>query len=185
MLVKISFVFHTVLSRLPSAFKLSFITASACALAFLIHVLLFCVTDNEAILYNPLLSGYLHQDIGHFGLNMLVLFVCLLHPANQHFSFRQLFVINTLISSMYYPLVLFEFMPFAIGLSGTCNFFLCRALLLSRPAFKWLVALIGIFELLHVFDITRTAHLVHLIGLLFGGLSVWYRNKEVNLHIQA
>jgi membrane associated rhomboid family serine protease len=168
-------------SNILFAFKLTLIIALACALAFFIHVLLSLVTDHKAILYNPLLSGFLHQDLEHLGLNMLVLFVCLLHPINQQIGFKQLFFISTIISSIYYLLVVLQIMPFAIGLSGVCNYFLSRALLKSKPVFKWFLAAITVFELLHVLDTTKTAHLVHLIGLFGGWLSVKYFNKDVNL----
>lgn len=166
------------------ASKLTLITALACALVFFIHVLLSLVTNHKAILYNPLLSGLLHQDFEHLGLNMIVLFVCLLHPINQQIGFKQLFFINTIISSIYYPLVVLQIMPFAIGLSGACNFFLSRALLKSKPIFKWFLAAIAVFELSYVLDTTSTAHLVHLIGLFGGWLSVKYLNRDVNLRLQ-
>ena len=165
-------------------FKLTLITALTCAVAFFIHVLLSFVTNHEAILYNPLLSGFLHQDFEHLGLNLLVLFVCLIHPINQQISFKQLFFINTLICYIYYPLVVLQIILLAIGLSGTCNFFLSRALLKSKPLFKWFLAAIAVFELSHVLDTTSTAHLVHLIGLFGGWLSVKHLNIDVNLRLQ-
>ena len=172
------------LPNIPHSIKLTLTTAFACALAFFIHVMLSFVTNHEAILCNPLLSGFLHQDFEHLGLNMIVLFVCLLHPINQQIGFKRLFFINTIISSIYYPLVVLQIMPFAIGLSGTCNFFLSRALLKSKPVFKWFLAAIAVFELSHVLDTTSTAHLVHLIGLFGGWLSVKHLNIDVNLRLQ-
>jgi len=69
-------------------------------------------------------------------------------------------------------------------LSGVCNYFLSRALLKSKPLFKWFLAAIAVYELLHVLDTTITAHLVNLIGLFGGWLSVKYLNKDANLRLQ-
>ena len=107
--------------------KITAIAFIMCVAAFMLHVIQICLIPEEIALMNPLISGFLHQGVEHLSLNMIVMFIGMLHPINRGFNWRSIFIITTIISLIYLPIAILGITSFAIGLSGTCYFFLTRA----------------------------------------------------------
>jgi membrane associated rhomboid family serine protease len=146
-------------------------------------ILLVALGGGNLILMNPLIKGYLHLSFEHFFTNMLMLFLALLSPINSSYDFRKIYLITLIISLIYLPAEILGLSQTALGLSGTCYF------LLSRYFFSWKVRsrlgvfIICILALLELgasanTSIDKTAHLVHVIGIALGYLSLKYAHKK-------
>lgn len=132
---------------------------------------------------NPFLKGYIHIGFEHFLTNMFILFLALLSPVNATYDFKRIYWITLTISLIYFPAELFGFSETALGLSGTCYF------LLSRYFFSWkersrlgvfIIAILALLEIGAAINTPedKTAHLVHVLGIALGYLSIKYTHKK-------
>ena len=97
--------------------KITAIAFIMCVAAFMLHVIQICLIPEEIVLMNPLISGFLHQGVEHLSLNMIVMFIGMLHPINRGFSWRSIFIITTIISLIYLPIAILGITSFVIGVS--------------------------------------------------------------------
>jgi len=156
--------------------KITAIAFIMCVAAFMLHVIQICLIPEEIALMNPLISGFLHQGVEHLSLNMIVMFIGMLHPINRGFNWRSIFIITTIISLIYLPIAILGITSFAIGLSGTCYFFLTRATINWGWIGKVIIFILFVSEASSLFSGDDTAHGVHLIGMILGSISLRIRN---------
>jgi membrane associated rhomboid family serine protease len=123
--------------------------------------------------YNPLFNGFIHGDLSHLWINLLMMFVFLIPEINQRYSFKQIFFITIIISALYFPISLVVGIP-AVGVSGTLYFMISRFCLNKRSIPMYILFGILIFPELKNFanTIDGEAHFVHLIGAALGFLSL-------------
>lgn len=152
--------------------KTTAISFIMCVSAFVLYIIHICVIPEKIAVMNPFLSGFLHQSLEHLLLNMVILFIGLLHPINKKINWKSIFIVTLVISLSYLPVSILGITPFSIGLSGTCYFFLTRATINWGIIGKIAIFLLFFFEFLSLFLETNTAHGVHLIGIIFGFLSL-------------
>ena len=69
---------------------------SSFALCVIAKVILGDASDN-IMNYNPFVNGFIHGDLSHLGMNLLLMFVFLIPEINQKYSFRNLFFITLII----------------------------------------------------------------------------------------
>lgn len=123
--------------------------------------------------YNPFVNGFIHGDLSHLGMNLLLMFVFLIPEINQKYSFRNLFFITLIISLIYFPVSLAVGIP-AVGISGTLYFMLSRVCLSKRNIFLYIF--FGIMIVPEVIGFSNfsdgTAHMVHIIGAALGFISL-------------
>lgn len=123
--------------------------------------------------YNPLVNGFIHGDMSHLLMNLLLMFVFLIPDINQKYDFRKIFFITLVISVIYFPLSLAIGIP-AVGVSGTLYFMLSRACLNKKNVLLYIFFGIMIIpELVSFANVSDgTAHMVHIIGAALGFLSL-------------
>ena len=123
--------------------------------------------------YNPLVNGFIHGDMSHLLMNLLLMFVFLIPSINQKYDFRKIFFITLIISVIYFPLSLAIGIP-AVGVSGTLYFMLSRACLNKKNILLYIFFGIMIIpELVSFANVSDgTAHMVHIIGATLGFLSL-------------
>lgn len=140
---------------------------------------LYNISHNPLVAYNPLINGFVHQNATHFTYNLLLLFIAILHRINSRYNLKHLLLLTALISSLYFPFVILGFSANAIGLSGTCSFFLSRTMLSSGSFLRLILFFLFISELLQLGSSDNSAHGIHLIGLVLGWLSLRHE-KPIN-----
>jgi hypothetical protein len=132
------------------------------------------------LFYNPFLSALVHADLSHFAYNMLMLFLCLIPAINQDYKIKQLVYVATILSFLYFPLILFQFSLPIIGISMFAYFLLAR-IVFSREKYFWfflsvfVITLIGEATLIQSDD--NTAHLAHIFGATLGTISTRFSPK--------
>ncbi len=130
--------------------------------------------------YNPFVNGFIHGDISHLTMNLLLMFVFLIPDINQKYDFTKVFFITTGISLIYFPISLAIGTP-AVGVSGTLYFMLSRACLNKKNILLYIFyAIMIVPELVSFTNVSDgTAHMVHIIGAALGFLSL--RAEKYNL----
>ena len=163
--------------------KITAVAFIMCVVAFLFYIIELAFIDAEIAYMNPLISGFLHQGIDHLILNMLVLFIAMLNPVNAKYGWRFLFIITTIISLVYLPIAVLGITGAAMGLSGTCYFFLTRSLLTWGRISKIIFFILVISEAACLLESDGVAHGVHLIGIIMGLASLYmgYQQKSPTL----
>ena len=170
-------------NRIKEIAKTLGITSAICIVATIMWVIFDKFNMPALILMNPFTKGYLHLSLDHFVTNFIILFLALLSPINSFYDFKKIFKVTLVIYSIYLPVEFLGLSQTAIGLSGTGYF------LLSRYFFSWKersqlgVFIIGILALLELGasingSTDKTAHLVHIIGICLGYLSLRYAHKK-------
>lgn len=135
---------------------------------------------GSLLFYNPFVSALVHADLSHFGYNMLMLFLCLIPAINQDYKSKQLVFVATILSFLYFPLILFQISLPVIGISMFVYFLLARVVF-SREKYFWVflsifvIMLIGEATLIQSDD--STAHLAHIFGAALGSFSTRYWPK--------
>lgn len=157
--------------------KITAIAFIMCVAAFMLYVIQICLIPEEIAVMNPLISGFLHQGVEHLLLNMMVMFIAMLHPINSGFSWKSIFIITTIISLIYLPIAILGITSFAIGLSGTCYFFLTRGTINWGWIGKAIIFILFVSEASSLFSGDNTAHGVHLIGMVLGSISLRISNQ--------
>jgi membrane associated rhomboid family serine protease len=135
--------------------------------------LIFGDASDNLMNYNPLFNGFIHGDLPHLGMNLLLMFVFLIPAINQDYDFKKIFFITVIISILYFPISLIVGIP-AVGISGTLYFMISRTCLNKRSIPLYILFGILIFPEITNFNVTSdgTAHGVHLIGAALGFLSL-------------
>jgi len=143
---------------------------------FGLQIAIFGESFSNLLMMNPIISGFLHVGLSHFGCNIIVLFLILLAPINSSYDIKKIFWVTFVISILYLPFPIMGITPAAVGISGTCMF------LMTRYFFTWkkypkigmaIILLIGISELANILDVSDgTAHGVHVLGIILGYLSL-------------
>jgi membrane associated rhomboid family serine protease len=160
---------------------LTLFTLLAWALTLVLSVvakLIFEEGSDNLMNYNPIINGFIHAGPSHLFMNLGLIFVFLIPQINQQYNFTQLFLITLLISLAYFPISLAAGIP-AVGISGTIYFMMARACLhkKNRLLFVFFALMFG-YEIAHLNAASDgVAHGVHLIGMLFGFISL-RRNKN-------
>ena len=164
--------------RLKFSAKVTGITILFCIASFILMGIGIAIlgTGSEQInMMNPVISGYLHNGVGHFVLNVVLIFLALLAPVNQSYNHYKIFWVTTIISFVYLPVEILGITLPAVGISGTCYY------LLARYFFTWekrknlglaIILILGAAELFSIANQDGTAHGVHLIGIVFGYFSL-------------
>lgn len=162
-----------IIKRSKNSLKLVLKIFLACLLFSLLFFISSQITINQNISLSPFVSPFIHGDIFHLFTNLIFIFVSVLHPINQGYKLKEIYIISFFIALLYLPISLLEITPIAIGLSGTGYF------LMSRACFNWgttgKVIIIGltISELFFLSDLEDgIAHGVHLIGIILGYISL-------------
>ncbi len=164
--------------RIKFSAKVTGITILFCIAALFVMGIGIAITGKgtETMnMMNPLISGYLHNGLPHFLLNMVLIFLALLAPINSSYDQYKIFWVTTIISFIYFPVELLGITLPAVGISGTCYY------LLARYFFTWenkknlgkaIILILAAAELFAIAENDGAAHGVHLIGILFGYLSL-------------
>jgi membrane associated rhomboid family serine protease len=163
--------------------KFSSITTMQVAAMCIASILLYIITDlfiGDTYSYyfsiNPFISGLLHSNIEHLLNNLLIIFLCLNVKINRFYTFEKIFWITSLISILHLPVIIINNEFAAIGISGTCYFLLARSIC-SVNRFKWLgyvlTSLILYIEFICTFQDDTISHSMHIIGLIFGIISLY------------
>jgi len=145
---------------------------SAFALCVIAKVILGDASDS-IMNYNPFVNGFIHGDMAHLGMNLLLMFAFLIPEINQKYNFSNLFFITLIISLIYFPISLAVGIP-AVGISGTLYFMLSRVCLSKKNIFLYIFFAIMIApELISFANVSDgTAHMVHIIGAALGFISL-------------
>ncbi len=127
------------------------------------------------LFYNPFVSALVHSDFSHLTNNMLMLFLCLIPVINQEYKILQIVIVSSMLSFIYFPLLIFQVSLPVIGLSMFAYFLLGR-IVFSRKKYFWIVVIPFFILLLGEATIITTdystAHLAHIIGALLGSISI-------------
>ena len=123
--------------------------------------------------YNPFVNGFIHGDMSHLGMNLLLMFVFLIPEINQRYDFTKIFFITIIISLIYFPISLSVGTP-AVGISGTLYFMISRTCLNRKNILLYIFFGIMIVpEVIRFANVSDgTAHMVHIIGATLGFLSL-------------
>lgn len=174
-------------SNLKFAVKTTAITILACGASTLLTFIglgLFGIDYSDLLTMNPLTSGYLHLGIVHLISNTIILFLALCSDINKEYNAVRVFYITVLIELFYLPAEIAGISEIAIGMSGTCYF------LVSRYFFTWkekpwigicIVFLIAGTEIEGMLSATSSddsAHMVHIIGIMFAYFSLVLGSKR-------
>ena len=150
-----------------------------CLAAFLVFGIQIAVVGSgkeQMLMMNPFISGFLHAGVTHFLLNIVLIFLAMLAPINRSYNIEKIFWITTLLSILYLPVPLSGATLPAIGISGTCYFFLARYFFTWKNRHKLGVSIILLFAFAELVAIPHlednTAHGVHLMGIPLGYLSL-------------
>ena len=135
--------------------------------------MIFGDASDSLMYYNPLVNGFIHGDMAHIGINLILMFAFLIPDINQKYSFSNIFFITLTIALIYFPVALALSIP-AIGISGTLYFMLSRVCLSKKNIFLYIFFAIMIAPEIKSFaDVSDgTAHMVHLIGAALGFISL-------------
>jgi membrane associated rhomboid family serine protease len=144
--------------------------------AFVLSVIakvIFGDASDSLMNYNPFVNGFIHGDMSHLGMNLLLIFAFLIPEINQKYDFIKIFFITLIISLIYFPISLAVGIP-AVGISGTLYFMLSRACLSKKNIFLYIFfAIMIVPEVISFSNVSDgTAHMVHIIGALLGFISL-------------
>lgn len=150
--------------------------------------------EQNLILKIPFISGFLHNSLSHFVINIILFYLTMLPVCNKRYSVKNIYWITFIISLFYLPISLAGLTLPAIGISGMCFFFL------SRFLWGWYhtinfgkIIFIFLFSA-ELFSIGNfqdgTAHGIHMIGGLLGLVSLnpnmkKYSPKVISKHLYA
>jgi hypothetical protein len=148
-----------------------------------IQIAIFGENSSHVLMLDPIISGFLHAGFVHFSLNMILLFLALLSTINQTYNIVKIFWVTFFLSVLYLPVSILGITEPAIGISGTCYF------LMSRYFFSWqkkplvgkgIILFLALIELVNVGNTAedKTAHVIHLLGVILGYLSLKTANLE-------
>lgn len=132
---------------------------------------------SSILFHNPFVSALVHADFTHLAYNMSMLFLCLIPVVHQEFEPKKIIRVATILSCMFFPLIIFRVSLPVIGLS-TFAYFLLARVVLSRKKYFWvylalyITMLIGEATLIQSND--GTAHVAHIFGSIMGALSTRY-----------
>jgi membrane associated rhomboid family serine protease len=131
------------------------------------------------LFYNPFVSAFVHADFTHLAYNMWLLFLCLIPVIHQEFEPKKIIVVASILSCLFFPLIIFQLSLPVIGLSMFAYFLIAR-IVLSRKKYwvylaLFLTLLIGEMTLIQSDD--GTAHLAHFFGAIMGAISTRYFPK--------
>jgi hypothetical protein len=135
--------------------------------------LIFGNSSDDLMNYNPLFNGFIHGDPSHLFMNLGLIFIFLVPPINQHYNFTEIFYITLIISLVYFPISMAVGIP-AVGISGTMYFMMTRVCLNKKN-----ILLFVFFAIMFGYEIANynvisdgVAHGVHIIGVIFGFISL-------------
>jgi len=127
------------------------------------------------LFYNPFISALVHSDFSHLTNNMLMLFLCLIPVINQEYKILQIVIVSSMLSFIYFPLLIFQVSLPVIGISMFAYFLLGR-IVFSRKKYFWIALVLFLILLIGEATIINTdnsiAHLAHIIGAFFGSISI-------------
>lgn len=156
----------------------------ASTLLTFIELTLFGIQNSDLLMMNPLTSGYLHLSVVHLISNTIILFFALCSDTNKEYNAMKIFYVTIIIELIYLPLEIVYPSQIAIGISGTGYF------LVSRYFFSWkektwlgvcIIFLLTAVEINGMFSTSvpdDSAHLVHIIGIVFGFISLAHERKK-------
>jgi membrane associated rhomboid family serine protease len=135
--------------------------------------MIFGDASDSLMNYNPFVNGFMHADMTHLGMNILLMFAFLIPEINQNYSFSNIFFITLIIALIYFPVALVVGIP-AVGISGTLYFMFSRACLSKKNIFLYIFfAIIIVPELISFANVSDgIAHTVHIIGAALGFISL-------------
>lgn len=169
--------------QIVNALKTSAILSVICAISSLAYLLALVLNSGgltSVFFYNPFISAFVHSDMTHFSMNILMLFLCLIPGINQLFTFKMVVYTAIILNTLYFPLVLFQVTLPIIGLS-VFTYFLMGRIAVTRKKYKWLALLIFILiligEISQINTETTIAHLSHIIGALVGIVSIKFSSN--------
>jgi hypothetical protein len=134
--------------------------------------------DADWALQFPLINSFIHSDLLHLFGNLFIIFL-LLNSEINNYTLKQIYLITTSISLIYFPLYLIG-LPDFVGLSGLVYFLLTR-FLFSAEKFKILIYIVPvflfIFEAWQIKNPDGISHGVHLLGIILGTLSAVFHER--------
>lgn len=176
-----------IFSNLKFAAKTTAITLLVCGISTLLAFIelgVFGIDYSNLLTMNPLTSGYLHLGIVHLVSNTIILFLALCSDINRGYNALRIFYVTVLIELVYLPAEIAGISEIAIGISGTCYFLVSRYFLTWKEK-SWMgiciVFLIAGTELDEMFSISSpddSAHMVHIIGIMFAYFSLVLERKR-------
>ena len=134
---------------------------------------IFGKASDSLMNYNPFVNGFIHGDMSHLGMNLLLMFVFLIPEINQKYDFPKIFFITLIISLIYFPISLGVGAP-AVGISGTLYFMISRVCLNRKNILLYIFfGIMLVPEVIRFANVSDgTAHMVHVIGAILGFLSL-------------
>lgn len=171
-------------TQIITAAKTTGLAFAGCILSFIvfgIQLSIFGENLSNFLLMDPIISGFLHNGIAHFFLNIFLLFLFLLTSVNNNYDIQRIFWITFFLSVAYLPVSVSGLTEPAVGLSGTIYFLMIRWFCSWEKRRKlgiWIISSFLLFELTCLFDSDGVAHGVHLLGASLGFLSL---NKDLIL----
>ena len=151
-----------------------------CILAYPVGLITMLILGGNADLAisMPFISGFIHQSISHFVFNIIGIFLLLLYRGNKY-DLKQMVLITIVIQSITFLLTCTIGIQTSIGISGLVYFMLARILLDFHKMLIPLLVIIGLGELLTLNDPDGVSHWGHLIGIVFGIISLGYINTVI------
>ena len=166
------------MNNIITSAKITAIALTMSLAAFFLYAIELAFVSEKVAYMNPLISGFLHQSPEHLFYNLVIIFVAMLNPINHRYGWKFIYVITTIISLLYFPIEFFGLTSAAIGLSGTCTFFLTRAFLKWGKITSFLLIIMAVSESLSLFSQDGTAHGVHIIGIILGIASYFMDGQQ-------
>lgn len=160
------------MDKIKHSLKLSLKVAAICLVANFLYFIQYLVTGSDYAYMNPFISGFLHTSVSHLTLNFLVIFISLISSVNKKYDWKDIYIITFLISLFYLPISFFGITSIAIGLSGTGYFFITRAAFSCNKLSKGVIIFLAFCEAFCLTNDDGVAHGVHLIGIIFGYVSL-------------
>lgn len=151
-----------------------------CILAYPVGLITMLILGGNADLAIslPFISGFIHQSLAHFGFNILAIFILLLYKGNKY-DLKQMILITIAIQSITFILSYTIGIQTSIGISGLVYFMLTRFLLSYHKILIPILIIIGLGELVTLNDPDGISHWGHLIGIIFGIISLGYINTVI------
>ncbi len=170
--------------QIINAAKVSATIALICAIssfAYLVALVMNLGGFTSILFYNPFISAFVHSDMTHYIMNILMLFLCLIPSINRLYTYKKVLYTAIILNTLYFPLVIFQVTLPIIGLS-MFTYFLMGRIAVTRKKHKWLFLaiffLILIGEISQIKTETTIAHLSHVIGALVGIISIKFSSKK-------
>ena len=160
---------------MKESIKKTLIIALLNPISLMFALLFYLVLGNtETALSLPPFSSFIHVRPDHFIINMVFCFLLLSSRVNSY-SIKQIIIIASIISILYFPLQSFLGLQNAIGISGFL-YFLASRHIFTRETKKPLWYSLGVFLAIAEFATIKNpdgyAHGVHLIGYFMGIISI-------------